>query len=136
MTGITASSVNHKLEELVQDHGELLGRVDALEKRIDAFRLVLAEFQEDDEKPDLDLSGLSLEDALVMFAEHHGGELSTYQARSTLIDAGLLKGEGRAISLQLYRTLTGSDRFEPAGPRGRYRLIPESNDGGLERVDC
>ena len=37
-------------------HTELLGRVEG-EKRIDAFRLVLAEFLADEDKPDLNLSG-------------------------------------------------------------------------------
>ena len=123
MTGITALNVNHKLEELMLEHEELLERVEAIAKRIDAFRLVLDEFREDDEKPALDLSGLPLEDALVAFAERHNGELNTYQVRPALIDAGLLKGESRNISLQLYQTLSGSRRFQQAGPRGRYRLV-------------
>ena len=123
MTGITVLSVNHKLEELMQEHEELLVRVEAIKKKINAFRLVVDEFREDDEKPGINLSGLPLEDALVAFAERYNGELSTYQVRPALIDAGLLKGEPRDISLELYQTLSGSRRFEQAGPRGRYRLV-------------
>ena len=123
MTGTIILSLNHKLEELMQEYEELLERVEAIKKRIDAFRLVVDELREDDEKPGINLSGLPLEDALVAFAERHNGELSTYQVRPALIDAGLLKGEPRDISLELYQTLSGSRRFEQAGPRGRYRLV-------------
>ena len=123
MTTITIVNVETKLDELQQEHEDLLERAASVEERISAFRLVLAEFGDDAAMPEINLSSLTLEDALVAFAERRDGKLSTYQVRPALIDAGLLKGEPRDISIQLYQTLSGSSRFEQAGPRGRYRLV-------------
>ena len=123
MTTITIVNVEHRLDELTQEHEDLLERAASVEERIAAFRLVLAECGDDAAIPEINLSSLPLEDALVAFAERNDGELSTYQVRPVLIDAGLLRGEPRDISLQLYQTLSGSRRFEQAGPRGRYRLV-------------
>ena len=123
MTTITIVNVEHKLDELQQEHEDLLERAASVQEKIAAFRLVLAECGDDAAIPEINLSRLPLEDALVAFAERHNGKLSTYHVRPALIDAGLLKGEPREISLQLYQTLSGSRRFEQAGPRGRYRLV-------------
>ena len=123
MTTITIVNVETKLDELQKEHEDLLGRASSVEERIAAYRLVLAEFGDDAAIPEINLSRLPLEDALVEFAERHNGELSTYQVRPALIDAGLLRGESRDISLQLYQALSGSRRFEKAGSRGRYRLV-------------
>ena len=126
MAVITVANLEQKLEDLQQEHDELLERAASLEEKMTAFRLVIDEYSADTEKPAISLSSMSLADALVALAEHHGGELSTYQVRPVLLDAGLLIGEPRAVSLQLYHTLTNSGRFESAGPRGRYRLVPPS----------
>ena len=123
MTTITIVNVEHKLDELQQEHEDLLERAARVQEKIAAFRLVLAECGDDAAIPEINLSRLPLEDSLVAFAELHDGELSTYQVKPWLMDAGLLKGEPREISIQLYKNLSGSSRFEQAGPRGRYRLV-------------
>ena len=123
MTTITIVNMEHEIDELLQEHEDLLERAARVQEKIAAFRLVLAEWGDDTAIPEINLSSLPLEDALVAFAERQDGELSTYQVRPALIDAGLLKGEPRDISLQLYKTLSGSRRFEQAELRGRYRLV-------------
>ena len=123
MTKITIANVETKLDELQQEHEDLLERAASVEERIAAFRLVLAECGDDTAIPEINLPSLPLEDALVAFAERHNGELSTYQVKPALMNAGLLKGEPKDISNQLYQTLSGSSRLEKAGPRGRYRLV-------------
>ena len=123
MTTITIVNMERKIDGLLQEQEDLMERAASVGERIAAFRLVLAECGDHAAMPEINLSGLPLEDALVEFAEHHNGELSTYQVRPALIDAGLLKGESRDISNQLYQALSGSRRFEQTGPRGRYRLL-------------
>ena len=124
MAGITISSVEIQLEFLLREQEELLEGLAELETRIKAFRLVIAECTPLADRVSLDLSGMSVEEALVALAENNSGELSTYQARPALIDAGLLHGEMRNVSVKLYAALSASDRFEKMGPRGRYRLLP------------
>ena len=124
MAGITVSSVEQKLDDMLQEHEELLERTADLETKINAFKLVIAECRVDADKPPLDLSGMSLEEALVTLAMHNGDELSTYRARPALVDAGLLHGDARAVSVKLYGALSRSSRFEPTGSRGQYRLLP------------
>ena len=126
MTGITAQSVEQKLDELFQEREALMDRVGMLDEKIAAFKTVIDEFRIDPGKPPPDLAGLSLEEALVALAEHNGGELSSYQARPTLVDAGLLHGDARQVSVKLYTALSGSKRFEQTGERGRYRLLSDS----------
>ena len=87
MTTVTIVNVEHKLDELQQEHEDLLERAASVEGKIAAFRLVLAECGDDAAIPEISLPRLPLEDALVAFAERHDGELSTYQVRPALMDA-------------------------------------------------
>ena len=132
MTTITIVNMERKIDGLLQEQEDLMERVASVGERIAAFRLVLAECGDHAAIPEINLSGLPLEDALVAFAERHNGELSTYQVRPALIDAGLLRGESRDISHQLYQALSGSSRFEQTGPRGRYRLLSMQSEDDHE----
>ena len=108
---------------------EVQGRLTEIDSKISAFRIILAEcgVESDSAERHDDMSvdefhGMGLEEALVAIAERHHGELNVYHARPLMIEAGLLKGEPRATSARLYEMLSGSERFEPTGERGRWRL--------------
>ncbi len=128
MNEVTVPIVGQKLEDLKREHAELEGRLAGLKTKIAAFEMVIAECRDESAHQALDLHGLSIEDALVKFAAHHGGELMSTEARSALVDTGLLDGNGRTATVRLYTFLSGSDRFESTGERGKYRLVDRADD--------
>ena len=140
MSGTQAQTVERKLLEIIQEHRSLQERLSGLEDKIAAFKLVITECAENpDELQDTlpapsptlpngslevdNLRGMRLEEALVTYAECHGAEINSYDARPFLIDAGLLRGESRSTSSQLYEALSNSKRFEQSDRKGRWRLV-------------
>ena len=139
MSDISLTAVKQKLEALLRERNELRERLSGVEDKIAAFQTVIRECggvintSSQNGSWDTDeMQGMSLEEALVAYAQRHGGELNSYHARPALMSAGLLKGEPRAISSRLYEALVYSDRFVGGEKRGRWLLIPQSDEDETE----
>ena len=140
MSETQVQTVERKLLEMIQEHSGLQERLSGLEDKIAAFKLVITECAGNPDalqatlpppSPTLpngslevdNLRGMRLEEALITYAECHGGEINSYGARPFLIEAGLLRGESRVTSTQLYEALSNSKRFEQSNRKGRWKLV-------------
>lgn len=78
------------------------------------------------------LRGMTVKDALIAFGEHNGGELTTYEVRPLLVEAGILKGSSKNMSSHLHTTLARSERFKSLDGRGRWKLLPAQPNSGSQ----
>ena len=124
------------LEKLLAQREEALMLVKETDTQISACRVVLRlSGAEEDGLPAtvdghgriraVDLQGMDITDALILFAERNDGIVSTYEVRPVLMEAGLLKGDPRAASTRLYEALVNSECFESLPQRGRWEVLPE-----------
>ena len=71
----------------------------------------------------VEMSDMTLEDAMITYARAQGGIFNSYRARPLLEKAGLLKGTAGSISSRLHEALSSSVYFEPLGDKkGRWKL--------------
>ena len=133
MSGTPLTTVEERLNELTRERDKLQARLACIDGMLPAFKTVLeacAEASPLSQNGPIDADNrtrVSLEEALISIAESQSGELNSYNTRPMLVDSGLLRGEPRSISTQLYEALSASDRFEAMETKGRWRLIPESH---------
>ncbi|MCI0529554.1 MAG: hypothetical protein L0Y56_19100 [Nitrospira sp.] len=118
------------IEQLGQLRDELKAKQDKLLKRIEQIEHELCSVEttlgllrpagttESGITPE-EIVDLKPIDALVVVAQRDGGRLKSTQARSLLVEAGVIKGQN--ASSIIYNTIERSERFQKI-KRGEYRL--------------
>lgn len=139
MNGESQQSVSSKLDELLAEREVVAAQLADLDERIAACRLVREMLtpkpkqtkprrRRSDKMPVHvtadELRGMALHDAMVLFAQRHGGIFNTYLARPLLIESGAVIGESATVSATIHSTLDQSEEFEPFGKRGSWRYMP------------
>ena len=121
------TNIKEKYSDLIREREELKERIKTVNELINHFQVVLEtlhpESSIESRMDSRNHSDRGLENILVKWAEKCGGCLNSYKVRRKLVDDGILTGESRDVSAKLFQTLNTSNRFEPTGKRGRWRLI-------------
>ena len=141
MTETPVTTVEQKLKAMLKQREEIESEMASLDQKIAAFRTVIGECRSDaaglhqnGSQGTNNIRDMTLRGALVEIANKNGGEINTYAVRQALIDAGLLKGDSRAMSARLYETLARSGNFESMGVRGRWKCVTPGLQGESNTV--
>ena len=141
MTETPVTTVEQKLKAMLKQREEIESEMASLDQKIAAFRTVIGECRSDaaglhqnGSQSTNNIRDMTLRGALVEIANKNGGEINTYAVRQALIDAGLLKGDSRAMSTRLYETLARSRNFESMGVRGRWKCVTPGLQGESNTV--
>ena len=135
-------TIEKKLHSLLKNRERLSAQLEMLDGDIAACERVLKIVSPSPRRPSPpslvgsdEVLGMSIEEALVFIAQHHDGQINTYQARPFLIEAGVLRGEPARTSRLLNDVLRRSKRFERSdgnGKRGNWHLIPSDSADSSE----
>ena len=131
MPEISERSMRDLIRELRATSDRLKGELKTVEYDIAVLNRAIAIFEKPEPtkrmrrqtymnvSPD-ELRGKGVEEAAVTIAEQNNGLLVSTPARELLIEAGVLTV--KQSNYMLWETLKGSNRFEPTGQRGRWKL--------------
>ena len=139
MCDINAGSILEKMESLSRKIERIKANLEAAQREHDALGTTMSIFTPAEPKRskrhlDLDITadtlrGKSLDDALMIIAEHNNGVVPSTPARELLVEAGVLQGNYARNTL--WAALDRSDRFERES-KGRYRLVDD--DESVDKI--
>ena len=134
MTDTTLTSIHRRIQELAEEKERITKRLADISRLEQSYTDVVVDCNlieiDLNCSPSTATEQNTIEDRLIQIATQNNGTIRSRDVRPVLVYEGMLKGEQRTVSTRLYEALEKSDRFEPAGKRGYWRLI-----GGDEVVE-